>query len=214
MCAEIGSRYRQDQQQVLDACLHLADRGYLAGTGGNVSLRSGEGTMAVTPSGVDYYSMSAQDVCILQIDSLDVIAGDLRPSVECGLHAAMLRFRPDAAAVIHTHQPLASAVALLYAPVPVEDEAARRALGEVIETVPYAPSGTKLLVRALRRRLRYNVNAYTLRNHGFICCGATMAAALENVEFAERAAARFLRHAIEHSGAASELTYFALAALR
>lgn len=209
----IPSRHTTVRQQVLDACLRLADRGFLAGTGGNISLRAGEGLFAVTPSGIDYYTMSPEDICIVRLDSLAVVEGSLRPSVECGLHAAVLRFRQDAAAVIHTHQPLVSAVALLHQRIPVEDGAAKRVLGDVIEAVPYAPSGTGFLVRALKRKLRREVNAYTLRNHGFVCCGATMAVAIEAVEFAERAAARHLRLAVEQNGAGNELAAFGLAAL-
>ncbi len=202
------------RQQVLEACLRLADRGFLAGTGGNVSLRAGAGLFAVTPSGIDYYSMSAEDICLLRIDTLEMVEGRLRPSVESGLHAAVLRFRQDATAVIHTHQPLVSAVALLHRPIPVEDETARLVLGEVIEAVPYAPSGTGLLIRALRRGLRRGVNAYTLRNHGLICCGATLGTAIEAVELAEKAAAGYLRRAIDRAGAGTELAAFAMAALR
>jgi L-fuculose-phosphate aldolase len=172
--------YEGERQEVLDACLRLADRGFLAGTGGNVSRRCSDGLLAITPSGVDYYSMSAADVCVVRLDTLAVVVGERRPSIECGLHAAMLRFRDDASAVIHTHQPMASALALMYRSLPG------------IERVPYAPSGTWLLVRALRRRLRRDVNAYTLRNHGFICCGATMAAAIGEAEAAEQAAADYL----------------------
>jgi L-fuculose-phosphate aldolase len=69
-------------------------------------------------------------------------------------------------------------------------------------------------VRALRKRLRYNVNAYTLRNHGLVCCGSSMDSALESVELAERAAAQFLREAIGQAGAGGELAAFALASLR
>ena len=207
------AEYQRAREQVRDACLRLADRGFLVGTGGNVSVRAGEELFAVTPSGIDYYSMSAQDVCIVRTGTLEVVEGDLRPSIECGLHAAMLRFRRDAGAVIHTHQPLVSAVALLNLPIPIQDETARRLIGDVIDVVPYAPSGTKLLVRALRKRLRYNVNAYTLRNHGLICCGPNLDAALETAELAERSAARFLRDAIERTGANSPLAGVALAAL-
>jgi L-fuculose-phosphate aldolase len=201
------------RRQVRNACVRLADRGFLAATGGNVSLRAGDGVFAVTPSGLDYYSMSEEDVCVLRLDTLEVVEGRLPPSVESGLHAAVLRSRPDVAAVVHTHQPLVSAVALLHQRVPVLDATARRVLGGSIEPVAYAPSGTALLVRALRRRLRSDVNAYTLRNHGLVCCGATMAEALEAAELAERTAARFLSEAIARNGGDREIVSFALAAL-
>jgi L-fuculose-phosphate aldolase len=211
------SQHMQARQQVLDACLRLAERGFLVATGGNVSLRIETNLFAVTPSGVDYYSMLPQDICILRLDTLDVVAGDLKPSIECGLHAAVLRFRKDAVAGIHTHQPMASAVALLNLPLNLADAGDRHSLGARIEIVPYAPSGTWLLARALRRRLRPDVNAYLLRNHGLICCGATMQEALANAELAERVAARFLHHAIEQTGAATaagELAAYALEALQ
>jgi len=206
------SRHMQARQQVVDACLRLADRGYLAGTGGNVSLRIDERLFAMTPSGVDYYSMTAGDVCILRLDTLAVEEGGRKPSVERGLHAALLRARPDAASGVHTHQPLASAVALLGVELPVEQGQERLSLGPRVAAVAYAPSGTWLLVRALRRRLRYEVNAYLLRNHGLLCCGPTMAAAIGNAELVERAAARFLRAAMERAGA-GELARETLSAL-
>lgn len=176
------------RQQVLDACLRLADRGFLHGTGGNVSQRIDERLFAITPSGVDYYSMTASDVCILNLDTLAVEEGARTPSVESGLHALLLRVRRDAASGVHTHQPLASAVALLGVELPG------------VAAVSYAPSGTRLLARALRRRLRHNIDAYLLRNHGLVCCGRTMADAIAKAESVECAAADFLRAAIERDG--------------
>jgi L-fuculose-phosphate aldolase len=207
-------QHLQARQQVLDACLRLAERGFLVATGGNVSLRIDTNLFAVTPSGVDYYLMSPQDICVLRLDTLEVMEGDLKPSIECGLHATLLRFRKDAAAVIHTHQPIASAVALLGVPLSVPDAEDRHSMGAVIEMVPYAPSGTWLLIRALKRRLKPGVDAYLLRNHGLICCGATMQEAVANTGIAERVAAQFLRNAIQQTGAPAELAAYALEALQ
>jgi L-fuculose-phosphate aldolase len=149
----------------------------------------------------------------MDLESLAVESGGRKPSIESGLHAALLRFRSDAAAGIHTHQPLASAVALLGVDLPIAEEEARSCLGPRVMAVPYAPSGTWLLVRALRKRLRAEVNAYLLRNHGLICCGPTMAGALSNAERVERAAEGFLRTAIERAGT-TQLAREALKELR
>jgi L-fuculose-phosphate aldolase len=191
------SRYAPHQKQVLDACLRLADRGFLAGIGGNVALRIDEELFAVTPSAADYYTMQPQDICVLRLDTLKVIEGTKQPSVESGLHARLLRFRGDAGASVHTHQPIASAVALLNESIPLTDPAQREALGPEIRIVAYGPSGTGMLVRALGKRLRPDVNAYLLRNHGLVCAGATMERAIANVEMVERVAAQFLRAGIE-----------------
>lgn len=191
------SDHLQARREVVDACLWLAERGFLVATGGNVSLRINADLFAVTPSAVDYYSMSPEDICIVRLNTLQVVAGGRKPSIECGLHAALLRFRKDSAAVIHTHQPMASAVALLNLPLSTAAAADRQSLGARIEIVPYAPSGTWMLVRALKRRLRPDVHAYLLRNHGLICCGSSLQEALARTEVVERVAAGFLRDAIE-----------------
>jgi L-fuculose-phosphate aldolase len=193
------SQYQTQKQQVIEACLNLAEAGFLAGTGGNVALRLDGGLFAVTPSGADYYALRADDICVLRLDTLERVEGSMKPSVESGMHACMLRFKGAMQASVHTHQPLASAVALLNVDIPVADGEDRRALGERVVIVPYAPSGTGMLVRAFGRRLRADLQAYLLKNHGVICAAPTMAEAIANVGRVERAAADFLRQRIETS---------------
>lgn len=181
---------------VLDACLTLADRGYLAGVGGNVALRIDRWHFAVTPSGADYYAMSPEDIPVLTMTDLDVAVGARRPSVESALHARVFLARDDVFASVHTHQPVASAVALLRRSIVVPGAEAASALGPCIETIGYAPSGTSLLVRALGQRLKPNINAYLLGNHGLLCVGPTMQAAIARVGLVERVASRFLENAM------------------
>ena len=200
------------RRQIFEACRYLSGRGFLAGTGGNVSMRVDGKRFAITPSGMDYHAMTARDVCIVNLDTLALEEGASKPSVECGLHAALLRGRPDAAAAVHTHQPLASAVALLGVEPGVPDEL-REVLGPRVPVVGYAPSGTPLLVHALRKELRPDAHAYLLRNHGMICCGTTMAAAISIAEHLESAARCYLREAIRIAGA-SEVSRAALEALQ
>jgi L-fuculose-phosphate aldolase len=195
--ASSANTFLKERQAVVDACIQLADMGYLAGIGGNVALRlDGGRAFAVTPSAADYYSMGPTDICVLDLESLAVLAGDRQPSVESGMHAAILRFRPDLTASVHTHQPIASAVALLATDLPVQGEEARSALGSMVRLTSYGPSGTGFLVRALQKILRSDLNAYLLRNHGIVCGGSTMKQAIRNVELIEQEAARFVRETI------------------
>jgi L-fuculose-phosphate aldolase len=195
------SPYTAHKAQVIRACLTLAEAGYLAGTGGNVALRIDDELFAVTPSGADYYALNTDDICVLRLDSLQQIEGALKPSVESGMHACMLRFKRDMTASVHTHQPLASAVALLNIDLPVQGEAQRRALGERVAIVPYAPSGTGMLVRVFGRKLRADLHGYLLKNHGVICAAPDMQEAIAHVSRIEAAAAEFLRARIANSAA-------------
>ena len=108
-------KFEAKREEVRATCLTLADRGYLAGTGGNVALRADDDHFAVTPSATDYYAMSAADVCIVRLSDKRQVDGDREASVEAGLHAGVLLARPDCGASIHTHQPIASAYTLLAA---------------------------------------------------------------------------------------------------
>lgn len=183
------SRFAVQKQSVINACLTLADRGYLAGIGGNLALRLDEAHFAVTPSAADYYAMKAEDICVLRLDDLSRVEGDLKPSVESGLHAAMLRFHHGIGASVHTHQPLASAVALIKRDIPLPPG---DLLGEKVALIPYAPSGTGLLVRALSKRLKRGVLAYLLRNHGVICGAASLDEAIATISRIEAASALLL----------------------
>src|ERR1017187_1027330 len=101
------------RQTVVDLCVQLSGLGYFAGTGGNIAVRIDAEHFAVTPSATDYLTMSAEDVCVMRLSDLVCVKGARAPSVETGLHARVLRQRPDVACSIHTHQPGASACALL-----------------------------------------------------------------------------------------------------
>lgn len=195
------SRFDDARRRVLEAALTLADQGYLPGTGGNIALRIGSDAFAVTPSAADYYTLVPDDICVLDLQSLKPLEARRKPSVESGLHARLLRFRPDFAASIHTHQPVASAVALVGRPLPVAGERERAALGAVVPIVPYAPSGTWFLARAFEKTLRRDTGAYILRNHGIVCGGETMEAAMDNVRILEMVSARFLAERIARAPA-------------
>ena len=53
---------------------------FLAGTGGNVALRTDDEHFAVTPSATDYYAMNAADVCIVRLSDKQQVDGELRRS--------------------------------------------------------------------------------------------------------------------------------------
>lgn len=180
------------RQTVVDLCVQLSRLGYLAGTGGNIALRVDAAYFAVTPSATDYLSMTAADVCIVRLADLQCIEGERTPSVETSLHARVLRQRPDVRCSIHTHQPVASACALLGRPLEVDDEATRSVIGRCVPLICYMPSGTGLLAAMVGRAVRSDVNAYLMRNHGVLCCGSSVEAAVASVNALEGLAHRHL----------------------
>ena len=190
--------FDQARREVIATCLDLADKGYLAGTGGNVAYRFDDEHFAVTPSATDYYAMGPEDICVLRLDDLVRVAGDRQPSVEHRLHAHLLRARRDCRASIHTHQPIASAYTLLGRALEIRHPRHQGLLGEEAALVGYAPSGTSWLAWKLRKALRPGINAYLMRNHGVVCCGPTLGETVARVEALELACTTFFRNAINN----------------
>jgi L-fuculose-phosphate aldolase len=190
------------RQQVVNLCRELASRGYFAATGGNIALRIDAERLAVTPSATDYYSMQPEDICVLHLTDLRQIEGDKPPSVETELHARLLRARPDCDCSIHTHQPIASACALLGQPLDVHGLERRQLLGARVAMVGYAPSGTRWLAAKLAKAVRRDIHAYLMRNHGALCCGPDADTAVARVAALEALAAEYLRGRIRARAAA------------
>lgn len=156
------------RETLVRTAVAMADKGFLAGIGGNLALRIDAERFAVTPSASDYYAMAPTDICILRLDTLEQLSGNGKPSVESGLHARMLKARPDCHASLHTHQPIASAFTLLNRALPISGSEARKVIGREVPMCAYGPSGSGLLSWLVSRRVRPDVNAYLMRNHGAI----------------------------------------------
>jgi L-ribulose-5-phosphate 4-epimerase len=185
-------KYDEYKRLVLEYSQALARKGYLVGTGGNLSVRiEGEAALAITPSNYDYLKMMLDDVCILDFD-LNAIAGERKPSVESALHAGVYRTRADVNAVAHTHQVYASALALVNAPIPALFDEQVRFLGRSVEIIPYAPSGTGFLKNTIVKHIKNHNNAYILQNHGVLCFGHDAERAAHNVEILEKCALAYL----------------------
>lgn len=181
---------------MVDLCRDLARRGYFAATGGNIALRIDAELLAVTPSATDYYGMQPEDVSVLRLTDLRQIEGNRPPSVETGLHARILQARPDCHCSIHTHQPIASACALLGHALEVQRPELRVLLGSYVPMVGYAPSGTRWLAAKLGKAVRPDSNAYLMRNHGAVCCGPDANTTVNRVAALEALATEYLRERI------------------
>ena len=169
-------QYASSREHVVAMCRTMLERGFLKATEGNVSVRiPGRRLYAVTPSNYGYEKMRAEDVCVLDFEGHPVAvdgASTLAPSVEAALHATIYRERPDVNAIVHTHQPFASALSYLRRPIPALSDEQSRFLGGEIPIVDYAPAGTGFLATAMRKKLGTGGNAYILANHGVVVLGA------------------------------------------
>ncbi|MDI6104698.1 aminotransferase class III-fold pyridoxal phosphate-dependent enzyme [Actinoplanes sp. NEAU-A12] len=198
-------KYRLSRQHVVDMCQTMLERGYLKATEGNVSVRiPGHQLYAVTPSNYDYDKMRVEDICIVDFNGKHVPdpggAGGLIPSIECGMHANVYRERPDVNAIVHTHQPYASALAFLRKPIPALTDEQVRFLGKEVAIIDYAPSGTGFLAKNVQKKVASGDNAFIIANHGVVALGTDPGRAVFNMALLEKVSIAYLMALTSEAG--------------
>lgn len=173
-------------EQVLATAKTLLAKGLVEGTSGNVSARQQDGTVAITPSSLDYEQMTLDDIVIIDPEG-NVVSGDRSPSSEKLLHLACLAAFDDIAAVIHSHAIHATMFAVARKPIPACIDEFAVYVGGDVRCTDYAMSGTDELgheaVKALQGR-----GAALIANHGMVAVAGSLPKALHNTALVERTA--------------------------
>ena len=150
--------------QALDAA------GLVPNKSGNVSSRSASGFL-ITPAGKPYRELVPGDLVELPVRGEPPASG-ARPSSEWRMHAAIYAGRPDAAAIVHTHSPRATALACAGRGIPPFHYMIALAGGDV-RCTSYATFGTAELAATALRGLEGR-RAVLLGNHGVITIGSSL----------------------------------------
>lgn len=165
------------RREIIATCLEMNASGLNQGTSGNVSARCGS-SLLITPSGVPYAELKPKDIVAMPLDRDDGrYLGKLAPSSEWRFHQDILRARPEAGAIVHTHSIHATALAICGAEIPAVHYMIAAAGGPTIRVAPYATYGTAELSRHALAALEGR-SACLLANHGVIATGPTLARAL------------------------------------
>ncbi|MEA1960525.1 MAG: class II aldolase/adducin family protein [Bacillota bacterium] len=180
------SQYQAYKESVLHYCERLSKKGYTVGTGGNLSvLIEGQNAIAITPTGMDYFGIHVDDICIVDFD-MNVLEGNFKPSIETKMHIEVYKHRLDVNAIIHTHQVYASIFALINEPIPALFDEVTLNTGHVIDVISYALSGSNQLSKNILFQLSNRCNCYIIQNHGGLSLGISIENAFRNVELLEK----------------------------
>lgn len=146
------------------------------GSSGNLSARDG-GDMLITPSGVPAGALEpAMLVRMALADEDGVWEGPLKPSTEWRFHRDLLRARPEFGAVVHTHAPFSTILAIARRPIPAIHYMMAAFGGPEIRVADYACYGTAALSEAVLAAMEGRAGCL-MANHGMIVGGATLARA-------------------------------------
>lgn len=174
------------KQSVVWGGRQMYERGLVAGTWGNISIRSeAVNRIAITPSGRPYNELVPADIVV--VDSSGNVVEGKRPSSELLLHLAIYAARPDICAIVHSHSLYATACAVAGKPVPPCLEELVQVVGGGVDVAQYALPGTAELAENAVKALG-DKTAALLANHGAVACGPSLAEALLIAEMVEKAA--------------------------
>jgi L-fuculose-phosphate aldolase len=165
------------REKLIAAARSMAALGINQGKSGNLSVRTQAG-MLITPSAIAYEELTPDQLALMPFNGeYGNFEGPRRPSSEWRFHMDIMTARPEVGAIVHTHAPYATALAMARREIPACHYMIARFGGAPIRVAGYALFGTAelsgLVLAALRGR-----SACLMANHGFVTTGATLDAAM------------------------------------
>ena len=185
--------------QIVAACAELDRTGLNRGTSGNVSVRDGD-TLLITPSAVPSAQLAPEMIARMPLGGeYGAWEGPRKPSSEWRFHLDLMRARPDFGAIVHTHAPFATILAIARKPIPAIHYMTAAFGGPDIRCSGYACYGTAELSTHVLAAIEGR-NGCLMANHGMIVGGPTLSRALWLAQELEAVAHQYV-HLLQIGGA-------------
>lgn len=178
--------YEKEKKELIHAGIMLDRYNLIALSGGNLSYRTEGNEILMTPSGMIYEDLVEEDIVVMDLDG-NIIEGNRRPSVDNEAIRYIFEHRDDVNAVIHTHQPYATAIGLVEDVIPCNLTTLANATRGPVNVAPYSSAASLEMgietVDYLGDQL-----AVVLKHHGVITVGDSIKQALYAAVYLEEAA--------------------------
>jgi len=166
-------------------------RGLISSTGGNVSIKLDDNTIAVTPRGfAEYpkYMLKPEHISIVDMDGNHIKGWP--PTSEIKLHLAVYKTCKDCKAILHTH-PLILPFLPPNTEIPIDTELKFFLEPKTCWVKELRPR-TEDLAQAVASKVKEGCNIIILQNHGLVTTGRTLMEAVERTEATDIASKRFV----------------------
>lgn len=170
----------QERMEIVEHLKMLITHGLTKGTGGNISVYNPElKLMAISPSGMDYFKLTAEDIVVMDPEG-NLVDGKRKPSSEYEMHSIFYRERKDILSVVHAHSPYASVLACLNWGIEPCTYLIGAAGGDV-RCTKYETFGTEELAQSALEGMKDRY-AVLLGNHGLLAGGFDLPTAFDTAE--------------------------------
>jgi L-fuculose-phosphate aldolase len=178
--------------EIADTGRRLELEGLLSTTAGNISARAEPELVGITPTSIPYPEIRPEDVVLVDLAG-SVVDGERRPSSELPFHTAVYRARSDVGAVVHTHSPYATTLAVMRRPIPSLHYVIASFGVTEIPVVGYETYGSEELARQIEQVAATGTNGALLANHGAVAFGPSLERAAVLASLLEFLAATYYR---------------------
>ncbi len=180
-------------EQLCEAGASFYARGYAFGSTGNLSVRIGD-RIWITPTGKSLKALAPNGLACIDLEAKS--HNEHQPSKEYPFHLAFYRRRGDVNAIVHLHAPHSVALACLddldeAVPLPALTPYYFMRVAP-LRVLPYFRPGSPQLAEAIEQAAPEH-NCLLLRNHGTVCAGAALSAAVDAAEELEATAQLYFK---------------------
>jgi L-fuculose-phosphate aldolase len=182
---------RLDMMHPADQLVATMNRIYRNGltttSGGNLSILDPDGSIWITPGGIDKVSLTRGDIIRIMPDGS--VEGCHKPSIELSFHLAAYKSRHDIRAVLHAHSPALAAFSILKQLPDFMIIPNTRIVCGHIAMAPYAMMGSEQLAEIMADQFSRGFSSVIMENHGVTVTAGSMAQAykiFETLEFSAR----------------------------
>lgn len=178
--------YQKEKEEVIKAGIKLDRYGLIALSGGNVSCKVDEDRVLVTPSGMIYEDLASDDIILMDLSG-KIIEGNRKASVDTKALLYIYNNMPEVKAVIHTHQPYATALGLVMDEFKCNLTTLANAAKGSVNVCPFSSAASEQMGIEAVENLKGKL-AVILKHHGVIAVGNSLKQALYSCIYLEEAA--------------------------
>ena len=184
---ELQIKYKNEIEELVEACHRLAALGYVTSSGGNLSYRLEENLILITPTKTPKRRMRFEDICFIDADGNVVYApAGKKPTGETPFHVRIMCMRPDVRAIVHAHPPILTGFAIAgtdlmerpFLPEPILE------VGPMLNVAYATPLSEELSENF--DAVIHKSNGFLMQNHGALVCNVNeITEAVEHMEMME-----------------------------
>ncbi len=187
------------KQEVYEANLLLPKHNLVTFTWGNVSgVDREQGLMVIKPSGVEYETMRAEDMVVVDLKTGKKVEGTLNPSSDTDTHLVLYNAFPSLGGIVHTHSRWATTFAQAGRGIPAlgtthaddfygEIPCTRKMTAEEIGG-RYEWETGNVIVECIYEQNAEDIPAVLVHSHGPFCWGNSPKAAVHSAVVLEEVA--------------------------